>query len=377
MLWKILSVLCAASLVGSCYYAWINRQDLQAERARETFAQANLKKAQDGKAVQETALATRKQDLEKINKDLNAAKDETLKIAAQVKEKEVSHGVIKGNLDQIKQQVTAVEKEIADAGDIEKLIEQIGKLKKDQEDLKTELAKQEGEVETAKKAYVDLVALTTKLKDVEAKGRRGIVAADFEAKIAQYFPEWDIAILSKGNSGGVFSEADLDVRRGDRVIAKLKVKNVEQNGAVAELVRGSLAAGESIRSGDKVVASPEATAKAEAKAKADESKVTQSAPGAATAPAPAAPAGAAPMAADPFGAAPAPAGGAAPMAADPFGAAPAPAAGAAPMAADPFGAAPAKPATPAAADPFGAAPAKAPGTADKPNTADPFAPAKP
>lgn len=357
MLWKIISVLCAASLIGSCFYAWTNKQDLEAEKAREAFAQANLKKVQENKTQQEAALSAKKNEQEKIQKDLVAAKEETVKLAAQVQEKEISYGIVKNNLDQVKQQVSAVEKEIAEAGDIEKLIAQIEKLKKDQEDLKTELAKQDQLVADARKTYQDLVAETARLRDVEAKGRRGIVAADFSAKIAQFLPEWNLAIINKGNLGGVFSEADLDVRRGERVIAKLKVKNVEQNGSVAELVRGSLAQGERILSGDTVVASPEATAKAEAAAKAAET-------------AKAARAAAAPAAASAPAAAPA----AAPMAADPFGAPAAAPAAAAPMAADPFGAAPAAPA-PAAADPFGAAPAKPAGTVDKPNTDDPFAPA--
>ena len=199
----------------------------------------------------------------------------------------------------------------------------------------------------------------------EARGSRGIVEPEFTASVSQDFPDWGFVVLNKGNGGGVFANANLEVKRGKEVIAKLKVRNVEQSAAVADVVIGSLAEGARIRTGDLVVASAEQAVKPAA---------APAAAGGAAAPAanPAAPA--APAASDPFGA---PAGGmapAAPAASDPFGAAPAggmaPAPAApAPAASDPFGAAPAAPAP-------GAAPA-AGGTPAAPSTADPFGAAPP
>lgn len=370
MVWKILSILAAGCLGASCYFAWVNQQDLTAERERESFAKANLKAAEEHIKAATAALASKKTELEAAQKDLATAKDETIKYAAQVQEKEVSHGVIKGNLQQTQDQVTAMEKQITDAGDIEKLIAQIDKLTKDHAAAEAAVANQTQRLSSAQEAFTSLTAQTTKLRETEAQGRRGIVAPEFTARISQFFPEWDVAILNKGNSGGVFANADLEVKRGKNVIAKLKVKNVEQFGSVAEVIPGSLASGEAIQTGDTVVAAANQSAAAE---RAPTPPPADAGAGAA---APGATPPAAPAASDPFGAAPAPAPA---MGADPFGAAPAPAP-AAP--ADPFGAAPAPAPAPAApADPFGAAPAPAPGapatpgTTDKPNTADPFAPA--
>ncbi|MES2594883.1 MAG: hypothetical protein V4662_06090 [Verrucomicrobiota bacterium] len=359
MVWKILSILAAGCLGASCYFAWSNQKDLVTERDRESSAKANLKSAQERKKEGDEALVAKKSALEGVQKDLSTAKDETVKFAAQVQEKEVSHGVIKGNLDQVKQQVTAVKKQIDEAGDIEKLIAQVEKLKKDQAEAEGAVANQTQRLAAAQEAFTSLTAQTAKLREDETRGRRGVVAPEFTARVSQFFPEWDVAILNKGNTGGVFANADLEVKRGKEVIAKLKVKNVEQYGSVAEVIPGSIAAGQSIQAGDTVVAAPN-----QPSAPPPAPTVgTAPAPGAtAPAPAPGAPiaAPAAPGMSDPFGAAPAPAPAPAPAAADPFGAAPAPAPAPAP-AADPFGAAP--------------APAPAPGTADKPSTADPFAPA--
>ncbi len=365
MLWKLLSIFSAACLIASCYFAWVNQQDLTAERARESFAKANVKAAQERGKEAIDALASRQTALESAQKELASAKDETVKLSSLVAEKENSLGLIKGNLAQLQQNVSAMEKQIEEAGDVEKLVAQIENLKRKQKEAEGALANQTQRLADIKANYDELVSSTAKLREAEARGRRGIVDPEFTARVAQFFPEWDVAILNKGNTGGVFANADLEVKRGKQVIAKLKVKNVEQYGSVAEVIPGSIASGLVIQNGDTVVAVPVQAAPEAPVAPAE------SAP---TAPATTAPA-AAPMSSDPFGATAAPA--AAPSASDPFGAAPA--APAAPAAAsDPFGAAPAP--TPAApsSDPFGAAPAT-PGTTEKPNMNDPFgaAPAKP
>ncbi len=355
MLWKILSLFSAVCLGAACYFALSNQKDLDQERTRASSAKANLKAAQARKKEGDEGLIAKKTLLETSTKDLQSAKDETVKLAAEAVEKEAALTVLKGNLEQVSQQVASVQKEIDAAGDIEKLIAQIEKVKKEKLEAEGASANQTQRIASAKSEFENVVAQTAKLRDTEARGRKGVVDPEFTARISQYFPEWGFGILNKGNSGGVFANADLEVKRGKNVIAKLKVKNVEQNGAIAELIPGSLAEGEFIQTGDSVVAA--ATQNTDSKGNAAKKDgPTADAPAAAMPTA--APEAAAPtMGSDPFGAAPAPAAPA--MGSDPFGAAPAPAAPVPAMGSDPFGAAPA-PATPAApstADPFGAAPA--------------------
>jgi hypothetical protein len=356
MLWKILSLFSAVCLGAACFFALSNQKDLEQERTRASTAKANLKAAQARKKEGDEGLIAKKTVLETSTKDLQTAKDETVKLAADAIEKEAALTVLKGNLEQVSQQVTSVQKEIDAAGDIEKLIAQIEKVKKEKLEAEGATANQTQRIASAKSEFENVVAQTAKLRDTEARGRKGVVDPEFSARITQYFPEWGFGILNKGNTGGVFANADLEVKRGKNVIAKLKVKNVEQNGAIAELIPGSLAEGEFIQTGDSVVAA--ATQNTDSKGNAAK-KDAPTADAPSTAMPTAAPEAAAPaMGSDPFGAAPA-APAAPAMGSDPFGSAPAPAAPAPAMGSDPFGAAPA-PATPAApstADPFGAAPA--------------------
>lgn len=361
MVWKILSALSAVCLGTACYFAWANQKLLVEERKREGFANENLAAMTAHIAKAEEAKKSRETQRDMANQELETTKTSVADFAAKVQTAEQELTAVKTNLEQTTKVVSQNQKVIEEAGDIKNLLAQIDSIKKERAEAESALANQIQHLAAAQERITSLTNAAKEAEEREARGRRGIVDDDFTAKVAYSYTDWGFVVLNKGNGGGVFANADLEVKRGKDVVAKLKVRDVEQNSSVADLVKGSLAEGEHIRSGDLVVAAAEQSGKTSAP------KTTE---GAAAAPAtgtpgatPAAPAAPA-MGGDPFGA-PAPAAPAAPaMGGDPFGA-PAPAAPAAPaMGADPFGAAP--PATPPAG---GAAPA--------PSTADPFGTAPP
>lgn len=384
MVWKILSVLTAVCLGTACYFAWANQKALVEERKREKSATENLVVIQEHKTKTEEAKKGHETLLAAANKDLETAKVAVVDISAKAQTKEQEVALVKTNLEQVTKLVKDLQDQIDKAGDIKALLAQIAVIKKDRADAEAALANVNQHFATAAAKVTGLTDAAKSAEEREARGRRGIVDDTFNAVVSQSFSDWGFVVLNKGNGGGVFANADLEVKRGKEVVAKLKVRDVEQNSSVADLVKGSLAEGERIRNGDRVVAA------AEQSAKIAKGPATAGPAGAAAPPAAAGAPAAAPAmgAADPFGApAAAPAMGAAPAAppamgaADPFGA-PAAAAPAAPAAApamggaDPFGAAP--PATPPAAPPAGAAPAMAPAAgATPPSTVDPFGTAPP
>lgn len=351
MVWKLLSALSAVCLGVACYFAWTNQKALGEERKREAYFTANLKEVQDHKALAGEAKKNREAQLATATTDLEATKTAVIDTTAKAQTKEAELAVAKTNLDQVSKIVKDLEKQINDAGDIPALLAQIESIKKERAQAEAALANQVQRLAAAQERVGNLTASAVAAEEREARGRRGIVDDDFTANVTQSFTDWGFVVLNKGNGGGVFANADLEVKRGKEIVAKLKVRNVEQTSSVADLVKGSLAEGERIRPGDLVVAAAEQSAKTAKGAGAAAPAGGAATPAAdAAAPAPAAPA----MDSDPFGApmAPAPA---APAASDPFGAPAAPAPAPA-MGADPFGAAPpaaGTPAAPSAADPFG------------------------
>jgi len=368
MVWKILSALTAVCLGTACYFAWANQKTLQEERKREAYAKANLDQQKAHIVQAEEAKKNRETQLATANKDLETTKAAVVDTTAKATTKEQELAVVKTNLEQLTKVVNDLQKQIDDAGDIKALMAQIEGIKKERAEKEAELANQNHRFAAAQERVKQLTSAAKEAEDREARGRRGIVDSDFTAKVAQSFTDWGFVVLNKGNGGGVFANADLEVKRGKEIVAKLKVRDVEQNSSVADLVKGTLAEGERIRPGDLVVAAAEQSGKTATAPKGGAAAPAPAVPGA-----PAAPAPAPTMSSDPFGA-PAAAPGApaaAPaMNSDPFGA-PAAAPAAPAMNSDPFGAAPATP-------PAGGAPAAPPaGGATPPSTADPFGTAPP
>ena len=341
MVWKLLTGISAACLAVAAYYAFISKNDIDTERAGEKRANANLAEVNTRKTEALEKQKQKEEQLVALNADLEKVKADVLAAAAEAQEKAAALELAKQNLEQTAQQLAAIEKKIEESGDIEKLLAQVNALKKDKEAAESALATENQQVEQAKERVAQLQKQIEVSKEAEMRSRKGELEPGFTARVAQAFSDWGFAVLNKGNAGGIIANAELNVKRGSDIVAKLKVRNVEQAISVADIVPGSLAEGDALRSGDLVVAAPVVKKDAPPPPPVDDGK----------APAPQAPA--TPQApADPF-AAPAPA------MADPF-AAPAPAPAAAP-AADPFGA-------PAPAPAAGGA-----GTKESPSTADPFA----
>lgn len=359
MVWKLLSGVAAACLAAAVYFAVVNREALTtermlAERAEKDHAVLVARKAQ-GEEVQKSKMAK----LDAMKKELEETKQKVAKAAAESQEKDAALQLAKNTLSQLVQQVDTIQKKIDELGNVEKLLAQVEALKKDQQAADAALASQNQQLASKKEAVAALQGEVVRYRDQEARARKGVVEPSFSARVASVFRDWGFVILNKGNSGGVFANADLEVKRGKDVVAKLKVRNVEQQIAVADVVPGSLASGNILRSGDLVVAAATQPAAPSSKSTSVPAADAGAAAPAPAAPAtPAAPAPNAAMGNDPFAASPMPAGTAP--------AAGAPAAGGA-MNNDPFATPPAAPA-PAA----GGA-----GTKESPSTADPFAPAKP
>lgn len=378
MVWKILSALSAVCLGTACWFAWSNQKLLVEERKREGFANDNLAEMRAHIAKAEEAKKSRETQRDMANKELETTKTSVADFAAKAQTADQELTLVKTTLEQTSKVVTQNQKQIDEAGDIKALLAQIDVIKKERAEAEDALANQTQHLAAAKERITNLTNAAKEAEEREARGRRGIVDDDFTAKVAHAYTDWGFVVLNKGNGGGVFANADLEVKRGKDIVAKLKVRDVEQNSSVADLVKGSLAEGEHIRAGDLVVAAAEQSAKTAAAKTDGAAAPATGAPGDAPA---TPPAGAAMgMGGDPFGAAPAPAAPgaapAAPMGGDPFGAAPAPAPGAAPaapMGADPFGA-PAAP--PAGGTPPPATP-PAGGATPPPSTVDPFGTAPP
>jgi ABC-type transporter Mla subunit MlaD len=254
MLWKILSGLSAVALGVGLWFSYQNQGALKEERVLKDRAEQNLKSV---KQVQEKAAEAKDKktkelaDLTKQREDITEEVTNTNGTIEQLhKEVETKKTV----LAEAQAQLAKLNKDIIAAGDIKKLLAQVDDLTKQAKDSEAAIANQEQQLALAQEKVTGTTSQIVKLKEVDSRQMRGQVEPTFNARVTQPYPEFGFVVLNKGNLGGVFANALLNVKRGKNIIARLKVRNVEQGMSVADLIPGSLANGESIRSGDLVVA---------------------------------------------------------------------------------------------------------------------------
>jgi hypothetical protein len=99
-----------------------------------------------------------------------------------------------------------------------------------------------------------------KLRDIYQ--RTGTVVEGFTSFVSAVNPELGFVVLAHGNASNVTKGAKFDVVRGGAAIAKITVTRIEQSRAYAEIVPGTLAAGESILPGDRAVVNAGSTPRA-------------------------------------------------------------------------------------------------------------------
>lgn len=370
MLWKILSIVAALALGLGLWFSYDLQVALKAEKGRAERSKNNLEDVKRQFAKGNESKEAQAKALEEATKLRDELKEKVAKANEDVDLKSKEATAVITQLEEVKKQVAQLEEQIAKSGDIQRLMSEVKQLDEQVKVSNETLATRQQDSALGEGRVTKIRDQIRGIQEREAEQKRGSVTKDFTARVSQAFPGFGFVILNKGNRSGLFANANLEVKRGSEVIAKLRVRDVEQGNAVADLVPGSMDPENEIRSGDLVVAGQEQAAPTVVTPAAT-TGATDGAEAAAPADGAAAPAG---MADDPFGAAP-PADGAMQPAADP--AAPA----------DPFGApvapadgamqpAPEAPAPAAPADPFAPAPAADAAPAPAPAApADPFAPA--
>ena len=145
-----------------------------------------------------------------------------------------------------------MKEEVSKIGDLNAAKERVEALRAENAALSNKLTSLTNQVDSATKTSealqneIDKITAQNKLQD------EGNVPDDFSAAISQVYAEWGFVVLGAGNNQRAAEGAVLSVRRGGAEVAKVKITDLLQNRAVADVVRGSLADGVTLRAGDRV-----------------------------------------------------------------------------------------------------------------------------
>lgn len=273
-MWKPLTIISGVILgaAGGFNYVKIRPQFLAEAEHR--------KNANDSREVVRNGLKAaeqRKEEAEKQQKDIESTI--VTREAEKVKAAEALAAAKKMLEEKVKEQeavqlaLDEQKKKIKDYGEVEVMAAELKSL----QEKAANLAKQAEDTKAATAATVAHKAQTD--KDIAALQQRqlfqqtGIMDGAFTTSVAAVNPDFGFVMLPAGNNRNVVRKAKLEVKRGDAVIGKLVVTNVNPSRAIAEIVPGSVASGDSILPGDKVVV--DAASRPESLQKAKESSTAK------------------------------------------------------------------------------------------------------
>ena len=74
-----------------------------------------------------------------------------------------------------------------------------------------------------------------------------------EGRILAVNQAWNFVVLNLGDKNGVVGNAEMLIKRGDRLVGKARVTSVEPATSIADIVPSSVPHGESIQPGDTVI----------------------------------------------------------------------------------------------------------------------------
>lgn len=190
-------------------------------------------------------------DIVSTNKALKTFTEQSDTLTSQIQEKEDALETLETDLVTAKESLSGMKDELREAGDIGQAMENLSNLRVSNRSLENKLASLKGEVGSKTKISESLQKEIDAITELNKLQDEGKVPANFSASISQVYPDWGFVVLGAGNKQRAAEGALLSVRRGGSEIAKLKVTDLLQNRAVADVVRGSLAPGAKLRAGDR------------------------------------------------------------------------------------------------------------------------------
>jgi hypothetical protein len=155
-------------------------------------------------------------------------------------------------VDSQQKQISAVEDQLKDVGEISEIADKMRRLKEETDSLTSEKAAAESQLASlvSTKGSLDKTIEVARTHSQNFTSKQSFFSA---TSISSIFPTFGFVTLPIGGSAGVVPGSDLNVLREGSVIAKLRVRSVEAGRAAAEIIPDSVAADTTLAVGDRVV----------------------------------------------------------------------------------------------------------------------------
>lgn len=222
-------------------------QTTAANQAKTLMNTAQKERDEAKKSLEDTqaTLKQKEADLTDAKAAADKAKGDLTKAMVDVEEKTKT-------LSDIQTQLDALKKEIGDIKPSE-LAAKIKELTDSKNRADTELAEAKAVAE-AMKARADELSATMDGKDRTIQEyKSNYVRQGLSGKVVAYNPGWNFVVLNIGDKAGLKAGVQMVVLRGGNMVGKVKVTSVESSTAIADVLPGTIARGDSVQPGDTVV----------------------------------------------------------------------------------------------------------------------------
>jgi len=253
----ILSILIG---LAAAYFGVTTKQRVEGLQSNLTDAKAATTAAQSAEKKAKGELAESQKALEAAQTDLKAKEEEATKAKAEAQEASSKLASAESKAKAAEKQIADIQAELDKAktvgGEQMKATEILAKLQEanDQKTkLETELAESKQVQQTLQARADELQGKFSGLESQIAEYKSGAIRAGLSGKVLAYNPGWNFVVLNIGDKSGLKSGAQMVVTRSGALIGKVKVTTVEPSTAIADVLPGTLAAGESVQPGDAVV----------------------------------------------------------------------------------------------------------------------------
>lgn len=228
---KLKSQTAAATQAKSLMTTAQKERDDAKKSLEETQATLKQREAEftDAKAAAEKAKA----DLTKALADVDAAKTQIASIQKAMDE-------LKGSMP----------------GGVEELATLPARLKQmqaDKEKAESELAEAKAVAAAANDRYTEMSATVAQKDQTIKEYKSNAVRQGLSGKVVAYNAGWNFVVLNIGDKSGLKAGVQMVVLRGGNMVGKVKVTSVETNTAIADVLPGTIARGDSVQPGDTVV----------------------------------------------------------------------------------------------------------------------------
>ena len=178
-------------------------------------------------AATRTKLAETEQQLADTRSELEVAQNQIVQLNTTIEQKDAEIAQANGRIDQLEQDKIGLQAQI--------------------DEVNMELAKKDDEIADLKSAVSTLENILAK---IDQKGQPAKLIG-LTGHVMVVNPDWNFVVLDVGGAEGVVPNTEMHVHRDDKLVGKVKVSSVEENTAIADIVKDWEQ--DSVREGDNVL----------------------------------------------------------------------------------------------------------------------------